>query len=86
MQGQQYRWPHRVTTGSLAESKHMLHSQNTVEVSETDFEFLLGDVPPVQSDNGVCWKAISTAQQQKFVKIHKHIYYIIICMYIIVCV
>ena len=30
MQGQQYKWPHLVTTGSLAVSKQMLHSKMDV--------------------------------------------------------
>lgn len=64
MQGQQYRWPHRVTTGSLAESKHILHSQNPVEFSETGFEFLFSDTFPEES-NGVSSKAINAVQHLK---------------------
>lgn len=38
MQGQQYKWPQRVTTGSWAESKQMLQSKLPLEFSEAASE------------------------------------------------
>lgn len=53
-----------MTTGSRAESKQMLHSQNAVEFSGTGLVLLFSDASPEESNPDVCWKAINTAQQQ----------------------
>lgn len=75
MQGQQYKWPQRVTTGSWAESKQMLQSKLPLEFSEAAseaemaFHFFWSETSPsdsccAASSGKSCSKAMRSVSKQ----------------------